>query len=99
MMEGISMRPSGKIGLSNQKVDSVSVASLITADSPRLAGENIEHAHTLAQSDAAFPPIIVHRSSMRIIDGMHRLRAAILQGRDEIDVKFFDGSEKDAFVL
>ncbi|WP_406483702.1 ParB N-terminal domain-containing protein [Streptomyces platensis] len=59
----------------------------------------MEHAHTLARSGASLPPIIVHRSSMRIIDGMHRLRAAILRGRDEIDVRFFDGNEKDAFVL
>ncbi|MGP4002861.1 ParB/RepB/Spo0J family partition protein [Streptomyces sp. 8N706] len=99
MLQGASMRPSRTNGLLDPKVESVSVASLVTADSPRLAGENIEHAHTLAQSETVFPPIIVHRSSMRIIDGMHRLRAAILQGRDEIDVKFFDGSEKDAFVL
>nr|WP_280525057.1 ParB/RepB/Spo0J family partition protein [Streptomyces inhibens] len=53
----------------------------------------------LAQSETKFPPIIVHRSSMTIIDGIHRLRAAMLQGQDEVDVKYFDGSEKDAFVL
>ncbi|MFE1172787.1 ParB/RepB/Spo0J family partition protein [Streptomyces sp. NPDC058773] len=93
------MRTSGKCGLLDPHVESVSVASLATADSARLAGENMEHAQTLARSETSFPPIIVHRSSMRIIDGMHRLRAAILQGRDEIDVRFFDGDEKDAFVL
>ncbi|NEW77779.1 ParB/RepB/Spo0J family partition protein [Streptomyces rhizosphaericus] len=99
MMEGTSKGPSRKSGLLDSDVESVSVASLVTADSPRLAGENVEHAYAIARSNTAFPPIIVHRSSLRIIDGMHRLRAAVLQGRDEIDVTFFDGSEKDAFIL
>ena len=35
---------------------------------------------------------------MRVIDGMHRLMAASLQGRDAIDVIFFDDSEADTFL-
>lgn len=35
---------------------------------------------------------------MRVIDGMHRLRAAMLKGCREIDVTFFDGSEEEAFI-
>lgn len=35
---------------------------------------------------------------MRVIDGMHRLRAAILNGRSSIQVEFFDGSDEEAFV-
>ncbi len=35
---------------------------------------------------------------MRVIDGMHRLRAAILNGRRSIDVEFFDGSDEEAFI-
>jgi ParB-like chromosome segregation protein Spo0J len=76
----------------------VPVGSLQAADSPRLAGENDEHARTLAMTDSALPPILVHRDTMRVIDGMHRLRAAILNGRDEIEVQFFDGTVEDAFV-
>lgn len=77
----------------------VPISSLLTSDSPRLAGENIDHARALAESEATFPPIIVNRSTMRVIDGMHRLRAAVLRGHDEIEVHFFDGDERDAFVL
>jgi ParB-like chromosome segregation protein Spo0J len=36
---------------------------------------------------------------MQVIDGMHRLLAASLQGRESIDVVFFDGSEADVFLL
>ncbi len=76
----------------------VPISSLQAADSPRLAGESDEHARTLSMTDSALPPILVHRDTMRVIDGMHRLRAAILNGRDEIEVRLFDGTEKDAFV-
>lgn len=67
MMEGTPKGPSQKSGLLDSDVESVSVASLATADSPRLAGENIEHAYAIARSNTEFPPIIVHRSSLRII--------------------------------
>lgn len=77
----------------------VPVEALLPAnDSPRLEGENCEHARALAESDAAVPPILVHRSSCRVLDGMHRLHAAILRGATEIEVIYFDGSEEDAFV-
>lgn len=77
----------------------VPIASLLAADSPRLSGENIEHARALAELGAALPPIIVHRTSLRVIDGMHRLRAAMLSKQHDIEVLFFDGDETDAFVI
>jgi hypothetical protein len=77
----------------------VPIGSLAPADSPRLTGESDEHAAVLAESDVNLPPIVVHRPTMRVIDGMHRLRAAALRGEDEITARFFDGPERDAFVL
>jgi hypothetical protein len=50
------------------------------------------------ESQADLPPIIVHRQTMRVIDGMHRLRAALLVGRETIDVRFFDGSVEESFI-
>jgi ParB-like chromosome segregation protein Spo0J len=44
------------------------------------------------------PPIIVHRKTRTVIDGVHRLTAAKLLDRTHIDVVFFDGSDVDAFV-
>jgi ParB-like chromosome segregation protein Spo0J len=35
---------------------------------------------------------------MRVVDGMHRVMAASLQGREAIDVIFLDGSEADIFL-
>jgi ParB-like chromosome segregation protein Spo0J len=53
----------------------------------------------LAGVESALPPIIVHSQTMRVIDGMHRLRAAVLRGQTEIDVQYFHGSDQDAFIL
>jgi ParB-like chromosome segregation protein Spo0J len=100
----------GKSNLSNNAPDfgkatgtgstvRIPVRMLVPSDSPRLDGISFEHADILAELDGgSVPPILVHRSSMRVIDGMHRLRAAMLRGDDEIDVQFFDGHDHDAFV-
>lgn len=76
----------------------VPIDSLIAADSPRLAGIDEEHIHRLAEMETTLPPILVHHDTMRVIDGMHRLRAAALTGKKEIQVEFFDGSEEEAFI-
>jgi len=91
--------PSTEYPKADQVTYTVPVAALRPADSPRLIGEDAEHIRVLAEPDRALPPILVHRSTMRIIDGMHRLGAARLRGQETIDVVFFDGSEEDAFVL
>jgi ParB-like chromosome segregation protein Spo0J len=75
------------------------VDSLLPADSPRQAGEDAGHARMLARIDARLPAVIVHRGTMRVIDGMHRLRAARLRGDEMVQVRFFDGTEQEAFVL
>nr|ADU56075.1 hypothetical protein CA37-52 [uncultured organism CA37] len=77
----------------------VPVRSLQRGDSPRQSGEDLEHIRMLARIDEPLPPIIVHRPSMRVIDGAHRLGAALLRGDEMIAVRFFDGTEQEAFVL
>jgi ParB-like chromosome segregation protein Spo0J len=81
------------------EVVTVLVDVLKPADSPRLQGENHGHAVALAESGVEFPPILVHRSTMRVIDGMHRLFASRLRGRETIAVRFFEGDERDVFML
>jgi transposase-like protein len=79
-------------------VVSVPVLALQSADSPRLNGEDNAHIARLAETEAPLPPILVNKRTMQVIDGMHRLMAASLQGRETIDVVFFDGSEADIFL-
>jgi ParB-like chromosome segregation protein Spo0J len=80
-------------------VATVPVSTLRPARSPRQAGENPEHVRTLADTPGDLPPIIVRRGDMRVVDGMHRLRAAELRGETQIAVRFFDGDDNDAFVV
>jgi ParB-like chromosome segregation protein Spo0J len=87
----------GKIG--QEPVVEVAVSSLLSADSPRISGESPEHVETLAAAQNELPPIIVHRATMRVIDGLHRLKAAKLRGETKIAARFFDGDADEAFVL
>jgi hypothetical protein len=95
--DGVSTLP-GKLHTGSWGSQPLSIGTLNAADSPRLAGESVEHVRLLAGSDSALPPILVHRSTMRVIDGMHRLRAAQLRGEETIEVTFFDGTDDEAFV-
>lgn len=81
------------------EVHRVPIASLLPADSPRVHGENSEHARLLAESGAELPPIVLHRATMRVVDGMHRVWATFLRGEREIAARFFDGSEEECFIL
>jgi hypothetical protein len=45
------------------------------------------------------PPIIVHRPTMHVIDGAHRLAVATQRHQDTIDVRFFDGTLEEAFLI
>ena len=77
----------------------VRISELAFGDSPRLDGENREHVRLLAEAGAVLPPILVHRKSMRVIDGVHRVRAAHARGEETIRAQYFDGAESEAFVL
>src|ERR1700733_805207 len=77
----------------------VPVASLMDAESPRCLGEDPEHVRAIAELEEDLPPIVVNRASRRVIDGMHRLKAARLRGDDEVEVRLFDGDDASSFVL
>lgn len=85
--------------IDNLPAATVPISSLITTDSPRLSGVNRRHARLLAGMPDRLPPIIVHRPTMRVIDGMHRLQAARIRDEQDIEVRFFDGDQAAAFVI
>ena len=80
------------------QVNLLPIGLLLPADSPHLAGQDVGYVCQLAEVDSQLPPIVVHRSTMRVIDGMHRLAAAKLRGQECIGVRFFDGTASEAFV-
>jgi AraC-like DNA-binding protein len=77
----------------------VRIESLLPADSPRIDGENLEYIKILAAQESGLPPIVVHGATMRVVDGMHRLRAAILRGQHSIEARFVAGELRDLFVI
>jgi ParB-like nuclease domain len=77
----------------------VPLCSLLSADSPRLRGVEAAHVRLLAEASADLPPILVRRSTMRVIDGMHRVAAARELGLDAVRVRFLDCGEVEAFLV
>jgi ParB-like chromosome segregation protein Spo0J len=78
---------------------SIEISGLALEGSPRLAGEDPEHTRALADIHGVLPPITVHLPTMRVIDGRHRIRAALLNGKRVIDARLVDCDEETAFVL
>jgi ParB-like chromosome segregation protein Spo0J len=75
----------------------VHVAVLVHAGSPR-SHEDEAHVQRLVDAEWPLPPILVHRPTMQIVDGHHRVSAAIRKGIDEIEACFIDGSLDSAFI-
>jgi ParB-like chromosome segregation protein Spo0J len=80
-------------------IESVPLASIRNSYTPRKTKVNEHHAEMLAQSPLPLPPIVIHRASMRVIDGVHRLRATEVRGQNTIAAQFFDGNDAEAFAL
>ncbi len=80
-------------------IQKVPVRSLHVTLSPRVHGEIAEHVRDLSEVAARLPAILVHRATMQVIDGAHRVRAALVRGDRYVDARFFGGSEEDAFVV
>jgi ParB-like chromosome segregation protein Spo0J len=77
----------------------VPVTDLVLSNWLRVKGEDIKHVRALAEVEDELPPIVVHRATMQVIDGMHRVRAAILSGVAHIEALLFEGAEDEAFLL
>ncbi|ORA38416.1 hypothetical protein BST20_11500 [Mycobacterium branderi] len=80
-------------------VENVPVASIRNSYTPRKSKTNEHYVKILAQSPLPLPPIVVHRGSMWVIDGVHRLRATEMRGEATIPARFFDGNDAEAFAL
>lgn len=102
--EGLALAADGagsslQLRVALSPVTTVQICQLVPSDSPRLTGISREYVRTLAESGVTGPPILVHRQTMRVIDGMHRLRAAVLRDERTIEVRYFSGQEADAFIV
>jgi ParB-like nuclease domain len=85
--------------LSEYPTKLVPVTDLVLSNWLRVKGEDIKHVRALAEVEDELPPIVVHQATMQVIDGMHRVRAAMLSGVTYIEALLFDGAEDEAFLL
>ncbi|MFJ9691422.1 transcriptional regulator [Kitasatospora sp. NPDC101183] len=76
----------------------IPISSLVLGGSPRTEGSDAEHIALLAGLEGPLPPILVERSTMRVIDGTHRVLAAAGKGERSIEAEFFDGTADEAFL-
>jgi|SRR3954451_3698991 ParB-like chromosome segregation protein Spo0J len=76
----------------------VPIAELRVGPSLREEGLDAAHVDTLAELEGAWPPILVRRDDRSVVDGQHRVAAARRLGLRALQVEWFDGSAKDAFV-
>jgi ParB-like nuclease domain len=76
----------------------VRIDALRPADSPRLKGISVEHARLIADAADFVPPILVQRGTMRVIDGMHRVRAACLQGKQHVEAYLIPCDDDESFL-
>ncbi|MCS0638058.1 winged helix-turn-helix transcriptional regulator [Streptomyces sp. LP05-1] len=82
------------------EITTVATAELGPADSPRHDDGGAERdGPPYPAPDDPLPPLVVHRPSMRVVDGTRRLRAALRRGQPEVRVRFLDGPPEDAFVF
>ncbi|MFJ8493748.1 streptomycin biosynthesis protein [Streptomyces sp. NPDC094038] len=80
------------------RIEAIQIASLLPADSPRMAGTDQEHVRRLVEVESGLPPILVQRATCRVVDGMHRVQAAAARGDDRILVQYFEGDDAESFV-
>lgn len=85
--------------VNSQPVTRIRIADLVLDGSPRREGEDWDHIRVLAELGDAVPPIMVHRPTMRVIDGVHRVQAAMLNGQALIAARLVDCDANAAFVL
>ncbi len=92
--DGVSREP----GSPGRSV-SLPVARLDLSGSPRLGGIEKQHVSALAQLAAStLPPVLVHQRTLRVIDGVHRVHAAILRGEATIAAELIDCDDAEVFI-
>ncbi|MFE5208658.1 ParB N-terminal domain-containing protein [Streptomyces sp. NPDC056600] len=82
----------------SEHVVELAVARLTANWSPRLGAPDPAHVRLLAERLEDLPPVVVQRSTLRVLDGRHRLAAARLRGLERIPARCVDVCDAEAFV-
>ena len=84
--------------LASVQVVTVSVDELRFGASPRREGVDPDHVRRLAETGGDWPPILVWREGLVVVDGQHRVLAARMMRFATVAVMWFEGSAEEAYV-
>src|SRR3954452_4818543 len=79
-------------------VQPVEITKLKLGLSPRHGGADEDHARMLSGNLTQLPPILVYPDENLVIDGAHRLLAAVQRGLKEVPVQVFEGTYEEALA-
>jgi hypothetical protein len=82
-----------------QGIYEVEVASLRQGLAVRSDGVDESYAKLLASVVTPLPPIVVDSRTMVVLDGVHRVRAAVLRQDTRIRATYVSGSESELLIL
>jgi ParB-like chromosome segregation protein Spo0J len=85
-------------GVASERICEVDVKLLKLGVPVRFDCQDVDHARALALRFDDWPPILVDRDTSTVIDGVHRVLAARMLGRDMVAVRYFTGTPEQAFV-
>lgn len=87
------------VGPGRDPATRVAAAQLSVGYTPRHSPVDDGHVRMLMEVLELVPPIVVHRRTMTVIDGVHRLEAFRRAGWAQVPAVLFDGDECAALVM
>jgi hypothetical protein len=98
VVQPIDLIPRGRLACDVESDVELPVDCLHEGPTARLGGVDQAHVRTLMEVADRWPPVLVHRSTLRVIDGVHRLYAARALGRRRLRCAYFDGDTSEAII-
>lgn len=86
------------VGKRNEMVHYVDVETLSFGLTPRSGAVDMDHVNVLAELLPHLPPIVVHGPTRHVVDGVHRVHAALSVGKTQVAAVLFTGSQIEAFL-
>lgn len=80
-------------------VGAVDVGKLKASTPLRSRGLDATHVTNLVDAEWPMSPILVHLPTMQVVDGHHRVAAAVIKGVDSIGAQLFTGPLEVAYLL
>jgi len=95
----LSAAPPAAVVPEDPGICEVELASLHQGPAVRSDGVDESYAKLLASVVTPLPPIVVDSRTMIVLDGVHRVRAAVLRHEASIRANFVSGSDSELLIV